>query len=186
MTLNCFISGHKISPNHWYRAPEEGTRVCGNIGHWIDLAIHMLYWGDIPDKWRITLAFSDEKNRDDDLSISMTSEEGDLIVITMTSRCEPFEGINETINFQCGQTICKIDDFRRMVVWQGEDLVMKKYWPKDVGHNLALLQPFVSTNRRDWNEVVSSTLMMLHITDMVRAGECYSEFSFSEIAKKHL
>ena len=186
MTLNCFVSAHQIAPDHWYRMPEEGTRVCGNIGHWIDLAIHMLSWGDIPDRWQVTLASSDANARDDDLSISMISDEGDLVVITLTSRCEPFEGINETINFQCENTICKIDDFRRMTIWQGENLIEKKYWPKDVGHNLALLQPYVNTNRRDWNEVVMSTLMMLHITDMVRIGQRYSVFSFSDAFRLHL
>ncbi|ARM31353.1 Gfo/Idh/MocA family protein [Prosthecochloris sp. HL-130-GSB] len=186
MTLNCFVSGHKIDLDHWYRDPSEGTRVCGNIGHWIDLSLHILSWGYVPDRWMITLSYSNSDIRDDDLSISMVSESGDLINIVMTSRCEPFEGINENINLQCGYTIAKIDDFRRMVVWKGEKLISKRYWPKDVGHNLSLLQPFVSSNARDWDEVVFSTLMMLFIADMVRTGQSTSEFSFSEVSDKYI
>ena len=49
-SINYFISGHKISSDHWYRNPEEGTRICGNLGHWIDLSIHALSWRNIPDK----------------------------------------------------------------------------------------------------------------------------------------
>ncbi len=53
-----------------------------------------------------------------------------------------------------------------------------KYWPKDVGHNQAITQPFSSV-KRDWREVELSTLLMLFIKDMVMAGEQISEFSFS-------
>lgn len=179
VTLTCFVSGHMIPADHWYRNPGEGSRVCGNIGHWLDLAIHILSWGVLPDRWTIHLAFSNVEARDDNLSISLTSSEGDLVVIVLTARCEPFEGINETINFQCGETIAKIDDFRRMRVWKGEKVFSHRYWPKDVGHNLALLQPFSSVHR-EWEEVVRSSLLMLSIMEMVVAGKQRGEFSFAE------
>ena len=181
ITLNCFISGHIIPLDHWYRKPDEGTRVCGNVGHWLDLAVHILNWGlQVPNQWDIQLAYSDTNARDDDISISMTSSEGDLIVIVLTARNEPFEGINETINFQCNQTICKIDDFRDMTIWQGEKLQRKNFWPKDVGHKNAILQPFKSQQPRNYNEVMMSTLLMLHIAEMVKTGATSSQFSFSK------
>jgi predicted dehydrogenase len=180
ITLSCFVSGHLIGPDHWYRDPQEGTRICGNVGHWLDLAVHILSWGQLPEQWHVQLAFSDPSARDDNLAISLTSGEGDLVVIVLTSRCEPFEGINETINFQCGDIIAKIDDFRGMTVWEGPTLNKKRYWPKDAGHELAILQPFREQPKRDWNEVVSSSLLMLHITDMVRRGKRASAFSFRE------
>ena len=99
----------------------------------------------------------------------------------LTSRCEPFEGINETINFQYDNTIAKIDDFRRMTIWQDEKLINKKYWPKDVGHHKAILQPFnVDKYKRDWSEVENSTLLMLFITDMVLNKETSKEFKFDK------
>lgn len=52
------------------------------------------------------------------------------------------------------------------------------YWPKDVGHNRALCQPF-SNNKRDWREVELSTLLMLFVKDMVISGDRFSKFSFS-------
>ena len=180
ITLNCFVSGHKIPSDHWYRREGEGTRICGNVGHWIDLAVHILSWGKLLDKWSIQLTYSNNSAKDDDMSISMTSSRGDLVIITLTSRCEPFEGINETINFQHDKTICKIDDFRKMQIWQEEKLVTKYYWPKDVGHDRALLQPFQKVSYRAFDEVVMSTLLMLHITKMVQHGETNSSFSFQE------
>jgi predicted dehydrogenase len=178
-TVSCFVSGHEIAKDNWYRDPKEGTRVCGNIGHWLDLCVHMLSWGTLSDQWTISMTYSNNESRDDDVAISMASERGDLLNIVITSRCEPFEGINETINVQCGNMIAKIDDFRRMTVWQDEKLKKYRYWPKDVGHNKALLQPF-SDEKRDWHEVELSTMLMLFVKNMVLSGERVAEFSFSK------
>jgi len=183
LTLSCFISGHLIEADHWYRNPEEGTRICGNVGHWLDLAIHILSWNELPDHWCITLAYSNQQARDDDIAITLTSKRGDLVNIVLTARSEPFEGINETINFQQNDVIAKIDDFRRITVWKREQLKKFRFWPKDVGHNLAIIQPF-SKVHRNWREVERSTLLMLFIKDMVVAGEQFAEFSFSEEWKK--
>ncbi len=183
LTLSCFISGHLIEADHWYRNPEEGTRICGNVGHWLDLAIHILSWNELPDRWCITLAYSNQQARDDDIAITLTSKRGDLVNIVLTARSEPFEGINETINFQQNDVIAKIDDFRRMTVWKREQLKKFRFWPKDVGHNLAIIQPF-SNVHRNWREVERSTLLMLFIKDMVVAGERFAELSFSEEWKK--
>lgn len=177
LTLSCFIAGHFIPADHWYRRPEEGTRICGNVGHWLDLAVHLLSWRDVPDRWRIRLNWSDPSARDDDLAISLTSESGDLVNIILTARSEPFEGINETINLQWGEVTAKIDDFRTLDVWEGAAHERRRYRPKDVGHRRAILQPFLGG--RDWNEVELSSLLMLRIAGMVVDGLPDAEFNFS-------
>lgn len=178
LTLSCFVSGHKLGTKHWYRNAEEGTRICGNVGHWLDLAVHMLAWDELPDRWRIVVAWSNQTARDDDLAITLVSERGDLVNIVLTARSEPFEGINETINLQVGKLIAKIDDFRRMDVWQGAGHRRHRYWPKDVGHGAAILQPFRAAGRV-WREIEFSTLLMLRIARMVNEGERQADFSFS-------
>lgn len=170
ITLSCFISGHLINLEHWYRKPEEGTRVCGNLGHWIDLSIHLMAQrGFIPMEYRIKIAVADIKEPDDNISISIITDKNDIINIILTSRSEPFEGINETINLCCGDVIAKIDDFRKIVIWQGANLTKKHFWPKDVGHKLSILQPFIK-QKRDFEEIKYSTLLMLIIKDMVTSG----------------
>lgn len=177
LTISCFISGHVLGPDHWYRKPEEGTRICGNVGHWLDLAVHLLLWGKLPDRWEIVLSWSNHESRDDDLSITLTSNRGDLVNIVLTARCEPFEGINETINIQWGKTIAKIDDFQRMTVWREHRIKRYRFWPKDVGHERAILQPFNGYSR-SWHEIELSTLLMLYVKEMVLKGERYGAFSF--------
>jgi predicted dehydrogenase len=183
-TMQCFVAGHVLGADHWYRRPGEGTRVCGNIGHWLDLLVHVLSWRKLPERLEIMVASADPLEPDDNLSIAITSDRGDLFSVMLSSRAEPFEGINESIQIQHGETLCKIDDFRHSTVWQGERVERRRFWPKDVGHRAALLQPFDDRRRRDWGEVVASSLLMLHIADMVEHGTRQSSFSFTAAAAR--
>lgn len=178
LSLSCFVSGHVIDPDHWYRNPDEGTRICGNAGHWIDLFVHLCAqrgqeqanddgMGDI---YRMNLLAADMVNADDDFALSIASDRGDIFSLMLTARTEPFEGINETINFQQGPLIAKIDDFRRMTIWQESNRYQFRYWPKDVGHAKAILQPF-GVGFRPWREVKDSTILMLVAAEMARRGE---------------
>jgi predicted dehydrogenase len=178
LTLSCFVSGHLIPADHWYRRTEEGTRVCGNIGHWLDLAIHLIFWRSRPQDWRVSIQWSDLEALDDNLAISLTNEVGDLVNIVLTSRTEPFEGVMETINLQWDGVIAQIDDFRRLHIWKGARYRSRRYWPKDVGHGRAILQPY-GDNRRDLREVWQSSRLMLGIAEMIRKSERFADFSLA-------
>lgn len=167
-TLSFFINGHKIPESHWYRNAKEGTRVCGNIGHWIDLSIHILNWrSQLPNSLDLNITFSNVDEPDDNLAITIISDLGDLINIIITSRSEPFEGISESINLQLGDIIARIDDFRSLKLWTGNSLIRKNYTPKDVGHEDAVLQPFKRIQLRSIHELKLGTYIMLMVKDMV-------------------
>ena len=168
LTLSCFITGHKLEKNHWYRDYKEGTRVCGNIGHWLDLSINLLQTIGLPNTINVTIKSSNKEEKDDNVAITMVTDKEDLITIVLTSRGEPFEGINESINIQYSDLIVKIDDFRRMTVWNGVKLVKKRYFRKNVGHENAILQPFQNKYKRDFSEIEISTRLMLGITETIR------------------
>jgi predicted dehydrogenase len=170
-TLSCFVSAHDIPKDHWYRDENEGSRICGNVGHWIDLMIHVYNWrGYIPISYNVQVAYSNLAEPDDNIVISITTSEGDLFSVLITARSEPFEGINESINFQCSSIIAKIDDFRRITLWDNDKIIRKRFFPKDVGHKKSVMQPFMSQTR-DLNEVVKSTELMIHIAEMVKNCE---------------
>jgi len=181
ISLSCFVTGHFIDKNHWYRDKEEGTRICGNLGHWIDLSIHLLNdAGQIPEAFDISISYSNMTEIDDNISVSITTELNDLIVLVLTSRSEPFEGINETINFQSGTLIAKIDDFRSMQIWDREKYFSYSFSPKDVGHQKAINQPFNNWDR-DFNEIEVSTVLMLEITEMVQRNQKNRQIIVSDI-----
>lgn len=167
-TLSCTVIGHKIEADHWYRKPEEGTRICGNLGHWIDLAIHLFAARNspLPESYKISISHAKVNEIDDNICVCISTEIGDLVVLTMTSREEPYEGINETIVFQQNKLFAKIDDFRKAEFQIGSAKFTEQYTPKDVGHSAAIMQPFNSSGR-NIEEVFLSTDLMLFITDMV-------------------
>ena len=178
LTLNCFITGHKIAKDHWYRNYNEGTRVCGNIGHWLDLSINLLNKLGLPNRMEITINPSNDKEKDDNVSLVMITDKGDLISIILSSREEPFEGINESINIQHSHLIAKIDDFRKLTIWNGEKLITKRYFRKNVGHRNAILQPFTNRYKRDFHEIEISTRLMLEITEGIRNNKSKITFQF--------
>ena len=181
LSLSCFVSGHVLGSEHWYRHPEEGTRICGNAGHWIDLFIHLLHWrGNCPNLFRIQLLSADPADADDNFALTIGTEQGDVFTLMLTARSEPFEGINETINVQWTNVIAKIDDFRRMTAWCGHRRHKYRYWPKDVGHKGGAMQFFSGNRTRQWSEVIISSLLMLRVTEMVRNGETLTELNLSE------
>lgn len=183
ISMTCFIVGHKLPEDHWYRLPQEGTRICGNLGHWIDLTVHFFFIRGLPEVLNIQIVYSNLKEPDDNVSIILATEYGDIINLLLSSRSEPFEGINETISFQCDDVICKIDDFRSMTIRRGHSLVKRKFKTKDVGHQRAVLQPFIKNNR-EWGEVELSTLIMLKITSLVNKLERSYDFNIkNELAQ---
>jgi predicted dehydrogenase len=181
-TIQYFIAGHAIDRSHWYYDPKEGTRICGNVGHWIDLTIHLLSQRDVADKWEITIVYSDLDLREENFSLSMKSDKGDLISMTFTTRGEPFDGVSETVNLQHGEVMAKIEDFQSIKLWKGSYFKNYKFRPKDVGHKSSVLQMFDDhpEYRRPWGEIYLSTMLMLHITDMVKSELTCSNFSFHE------
>jgi predicted dehydrogenase len=174
-SISYFINGHQIPADHWYRDPAEGTRVCGNLGHWIDLTVHIWQWRGLPRNITIQIAYANSAEPDDNLCVTFTTDQGDVVSMILTARTEPFEGINESISFQFGGLIAHIDDFRSMTIWEGSKRYRRTYRPKDVGHQRAVLQPFEAINR-DWQEVSLSTLLMLYIKDMVLNGQTQGRF----------
>ncbi|MDB2639675.1 Gfo/Idh/MocA family oxidoreductase [Akkermansiaceae bacterium] len=182
ISLSCFVSGHVLGEDHWYRKPQEGTRICGNVGHWIDLAMHLFnVRGELPDTCDVCVTYANvEDEPDDNISISISTNLNDLVNIFLTARSEPFEGINETINVQSGNMIAKIDDFRSMQYWNGSIYKKLKFWPKDVGHKKSVEQVLGGRSQRDWHEVELSTVLMLGIKEMVLAREVQKSFEIKE------
>lgn len=179
-SIHCFVAGHQIAPDHWYRLPSEGTRVCGNLGHWLDLMIHILAWRGLPDRLEITLSSADSQKPDDNFVVTITTDMHDIFSVMLSSRNEPFEGIYESIHIQHADVTCHIDDFRHMTLHKGARTIRRRYWPKDVGHRAAILQPFNAVPVRHWHEVELSTLLMLRIADMVRSRKHLASFSLKQ------
>ncbi len=181
ITLSMNVSGHSLSEQHWYRNSSEGSRICGNASHWIDLAIHVLSWDSQPDELQISITYSHPNLSDENISLSLLSPRGDLVNLVFTCRNEPFEGVYETLFFQDDLVNCTIEDFRSMMIWVGDRVDKYRFSPKDAGHLTALVQPFSKTGSRSWCELIASNVLMLEIADMTEKRETTRSVSIAEI-----
>ena len=171
LTLHCYVHGHLLPADHWYRKEEEGTRISGNMGHWIDLAIHLMAMrGFIPETFTLTLAAaSPVLPKDDNVVLLLTTDFGDLVSISLNARHEPFGGIRETIEVQCSDFAAQIADYKALYWWQKDKEGREIYKYKDPGHE-ALIRTFLDPEAipRPWNEVRLSTALTLHASDLAR------------------
>jgi len=185
LSLNFYIVGHKISNQHWYHDPKEGTRICGNVAHWIDLMVNLMNTrGEIPGDFNINIKYTSKTKKDDNFIISINTNYEDIVSIFFTTRCEPFEGVNETLNLQCGSLISKIDDFRNLQIWDNDFYSMKRYFFKNVGHERAILQPFSDVYKRNFIEIEISTIIMLEISEMLINDQQNRDFNVFSILNK--
>jgi len=185
LSLNFYIVGHKISDQHWYHYPKEGTRICGNVAHWIDLMVNLMNTrGEIPGDFNINIKYTSKTKKDDNFIISINTNYEDIVSIFFTTRCEPFEGVNETLNLQCGTLISKIDDFRTLQIWDNDFYSMKRYFFKNVGHERAILQPFSDVYKRNFIEIEISTIIMLEISEMLINDQQNRDFNVFSILNK--
>jgi hypothetical protein len=160
--------GHKLASDHWYRKPSEGSRVVGNLGHWIDLSTHLIMSRkNIPQSFELILLSANKKHKDDDFVLTIKTNLDDLIVLTFSTRSDPFEGVMENISFQNEKIIANIEDFRKMTIWNENKKIVKRFVPKDAGHEQSVLQPF-SDKKREWKELEYSTFIMLKVEEMLQ------------------
>ncbi len=170
ISLNCFIMGHKLSDDHWYRKSTEGSRVVSNLGHWIDLSIHLIMAKEtLPTKFELTLISANSKHKDDDFVLTIKTDLDDLSVLTFSTRSDPFEGVMENISFQNEKIIAHIEDFRKLTIWDENKKIVKRFVPKDAGHEKSVLQPF-DDEKRNWREIEWSTFIMLKVEEMIQNG----------------
>jgi predicted dehydrogenase len=170
-SLFCNIVGHALPADHWYRNPGEGSRICGNLGHWIDLSVHLFARRSRRFHLYGTLTYADPEYRDENLVVSLTSSTGDVVSIAFSARGEPFEGVQEQIVCQVGDVSLFIDDFRSFRLDAGRWSKRVKLNRKDPGHRRSVLQPFSGDYSRDIAEVFASGLLILQISDAVNSGE---------------
>lgn len=173
LNLHCIIHGHVLREDHWYRHPQEGTRICGNMGHWIDLAVYLMQArGYFPEKFSLTLRGAEKTlPNDENVVLVMTTDFGDLVSISLNARHEPFGGIEETISLQCGDYKATIDDFRSIRHGGPKGQKTVTFLRKDVGHE-ALVQSVFSESsvQRSWAELYISTALTLHTAELAKSG----------------
>jgi predicted dehydrogenase len=115
----------KLPPTHWYLWPNQGTRVTGNVCHWLDLAYHLI--GVTP--LEMTLA-----QTGDTVTLAVKFEDGSLATIVATDHGDDLPGVTERIEVRGGGTTMVVDDFRRLEVSSAAGRSVRRRLRRDKGH----------------------------------------------------
>ena len=135
--ITMVINGHFLSAEHWYRSKDQGSRVLGNLTHWIDLSVRIFIEKSASDIVEIQLS----KGHLDDLLVTFSSGV-QKICLSFSANCEPIDGVEEYIFWNCSASVGRILNFRKMHYCTNKGLTTNiKRFVKDVGHKSAALAP---------------------------------------------
>ena len=120
VSISCLVKELTFEPDHWYFWPNQGTRITGNLCHWIDLAVYFLE--DKPLPVSVTLfpqMPGAEPGGDEERVLTVTFEDGSLLTVLGTTRGDDIRGVQEQIDVRRGRTTITIDDLWKMRVRSG-------------------------------------------------------------------
>ena len=114
-TIVATIREVDIEDDHWYLWPNQGTRVAGNLCHWIEVVLELLG----PDAVATTVAVSprassDPTGIDAERAYSIAFEDGSSATLVPTGRGDSTRGVQEQIEIRRGPLTVLLDDLWRL------------------------------------------------------------------------
>ena len=136
-SVTIVVNGHFLESNHWYRDDGQGSRVLGNLTHWIDLSLRIFHRVNENGTLKVMLS----KGEHDDIVLTFKANSG-KVCLSFSANCEPKDGVEEFLFWNCSTSLGSIMNFREMS-YITNDGSMKKIskFSKNVGHELASLAP---------------------------------------------
>lgn len=96
-----------ITENHWYFWSNQGTRITGNLTHWLDLAVFWINGEPV----EINMMASPSK--DETMAVSVLFSEGSLVNITVSDKGNSLRGVQENIEVRTKAETVSIQDYTR-------------------------------------------------------------------------
>ncbi len=143
-TVTCIVREKVIPMTHWYYWPSQGTRIVGNLTHWIDLGVHLI--GARPISFNCMS--SSDKFLADEASIAVQFDDGSQLNLVATDRGNGLRGIQELIDIRKNNLTIKIDDFLNFTVQNGGVQSQTKSFRRDKGHKM-MYQDFLEKCRSE-------------------------------------
>ena len=180
LNVLCSIYGHSLSDDHWYRNPSQGSRIYGNLSHWIDLGNHMMQWlYETPNKIKIHINYLDTKYSDENLICTIKASNNFSIILNFFACCEPFLGVHETIEISSSKFNARVKNFKILEIETKNKYEKINYQKKNAGHRQAIIQP-TSSSYRNPKEYLMSEILISIIKNMTSKRTEFFEFDYLE------
>jgi len=130
-TITCIVKEKKLPLSHWYYWPNQGTRITGNLCHWIDLGVYFIRKKPLS----IIAISASGKHHADEVSCGITFEDGSLLTLIASDRGNQLRGVQEYIDIRCEDITITIDDFLNMRVQKNGKQRIYRRMLRDKGHS---------------------------------------------------
>tara|TARA_R110002050_G_scaffold293182_1_gene449346 strand:+ start:17580 stop:18998 length:1419 start_codon:yes stop_codon:yes gene_type:complete len=159
-----------INDNHWYFWQNQGTRITGNLTHWIDLSI---FWINGSPKEVNLIASPSE---DETIAVSILFSEGSLVNITVSDKGSSLRGVQERIEIRTVDETLLIEDYVKYtrLCSNGRKIVKRKFM-RIKGHD-AMYQHLIKvynnkeTIQYSKKDLIYSGLTTFYISEMYKNG----------------
>ena len=134
-TIVATIREVDITPDHWYLWPNQGTRVAGNLCHWIDLSLHLMGPGPEPTEVTVSPRVSQEPTGiDAERTFSIAFDDGSSVTLLPTARGDSVRGVQEQIEVRRGALTLRLDDLWSLHGLRGGRPIRRRTLWRDKGH----------------------------------------------------
>jgi predicted dehydrogenase len=178
-SITCTVKELPFQPDHWYFWANQGTRVTGNLCHWIDLAVFFLDDGVLPVSVALSPRVIGSVIDDEERVLTVTFDDGSLLTILGTSRGDDIRGVQEHIDIRRGTTSITIDDLWKMNVRSGgigrtyRTLFRDKAHTRMYREALGRIARGEAATYKLWDMIVVSAIQVT-ASDLVRDDGCVS------------
>ncbi len=170
-TIICIVKEVEIPDSHWYRWPKEGTRITGNICHWIDLSVYLI--GSATQPVEMVLTAPADTCPDEERGVNILFGDGSSATIIATTRGDSTLGVQEFIEIRKADLTIKIDDFRKMIATRGGHAVYQRRTLRDKGHERMYRECMARMKNNEpssypMRDLQLTTMLTIRATEMVR------------------
>ena len=130
VSVTCVVKELRIPESHWYYWPSQGTRILGNVGHWVDLGVSLID----ADPVSLVIASADGSIPGDEIAMTVLFGDGSRLTVVATELGNGLRGVQEFIDVRRGDLTLRIDDYLSMTVERGGRRRVRRRRIRDKGH----------------------------------------------------
>jgi predicted dehydrogenase len=165
---------------HWYNAPNQGSRIAGNLCHWIDLTIFLL-----EGKKPVSISISKNKILGiDNSTFIILFDDGSIVTLIPSDYGDGTYGVQEFIKIRNEKLDIRIDDFMHMRLWINGKVRNYYKLRRDKGHDIMykkFCNSILSNKKSEYtkNDLIYSTSIYLNFIKLYYSDESNMELHFS-------
>ncbi|MDY6851602.1 MAG: Gfo/Idh/MocA family oxidoreductase [Thermodesulfobacteriota bacterium] len=172
IAMTCIIKELEIPPTHWYFWPTQGTRITGNLSHWLDLSTYIIQQKPV----FASVVSAPGNPPGDEASIVVLYQDGSRLTLMSTDKGNPLRGVQEYIDIRRDDLTIQIDDFTKMSIQEGGRRKIRRTMVRDKGH-LRMYRHFMENVRQGGkpeypdSDLYVSSLLYISISEAAVRGK---------------